>query len=71
MAVPALILDYAMATPEINERIAFDYIGAGCRVDYRPFYPNLENMKVAKLQNDEAPNRTIFCIDSPFRGLVA
>ena len=54
MAVPALILDYSMATPEINERIAFDYIGAGCRVDYRPFYPNLENMKVAKLQNDEA-----------------
>ena len=29
MAVPALILDYAMATPEINERIAFVYIGAG------------------------------------------
>jgi len=54
MAVPALILDYAMATPEINERIAVGYIGAECRVDYQPFYPNLENMKVAKLQNDEA-----------------
>ena len=38
MAAPALILDYAMATPEINERIAFVYIGAGCRVDYRPFF---------------------------------
>jgi hypothetical protein len=41
MSLPVLILDYAMATPEINEYIAFDYIRAGCRVDYRPFYPNL------------------------------
>ncbi|MDP6051779.1 MAG: hypothetical protein QF879_05465 [Candidatus Latescibacteria bacterium] len=53
MAAPALILDYAMATPEINERIAFVYIGAGCRVDYRPFFPDLENMKAATLQNDK------------------
>ncbi|HIG48673.1 MAG TPA: hypothetical protein EYQ20_20365 [candidate division Zixibacteria bacterium] len=41
MSVPVLILDYAMATPEINEHIACGYVRAGCNVDYRPFYPNL------------------------------
>lgn len=41
LPLPALIVDYAMATPEINEGIAFPYVRAGCRVDYRPFYPNL------------------------------
>ncbi|MBT5876582.1 MAG: hypothetical protein HOH43_24370 [Candidatus Latescibacteria bacterium] len=36
-----LILDYAMATPEINEAIAYHYVHAGCIVDYRQYYPNL------------------------------
>jgi hypothetical protein len=42
MPIPTrmLLVDYALATPEINEGIAFPYIRAGCRVDYRPFYPN-------------------------------
>ncbi|MBI4552921.1 MAG: hypothetical protein HY710_11715 [Candidatus Latescibacteria bacterium] len=36
-----LLLDYALATPEINEGIAYYFVQAGCQVDYRQFYPNL------------------------------
>lgn len=39
--VRMLILDYALATPEINEGVAYYFAEAGCAVDYRPFYPNL------------------------------
>lgn len=43
-----LILDYALATPEINEGIASYFVNAGCAVDYRQFYPNLVHEDLTK-----------------------
>lgn len=36
-----LILDYALATPEINEGVAVPYLQSGWEVEYRPYFPNL------------------------------
>ncbi|MBT4503047.1 MAG: hypothetical protein HOC74_35260 [Gemmatimonadetes bacterium] len=36
-----LILDYALSSEAIVEGVAYHFARAGCRADYRPYYPNL------------------------------